>query len=304
MMSSLVDWCEDLCLSVIRVGGVPDHIGIIMDGNRRYAREHSLPSATGHTHGYLTLTRVLQWSLKVRVRAITVFAFSIDNFNRSAEEISDLLGLAQSRMSELSRRRGLIDTFGICVRIFGNVSFIKSEVRDSLARAVEYSRGQTRIHLNIAAAYTSSQELSDGARAVTDAVTAGELLADDITWKLLNQTLYTHSLHAQWRTPALLIRTSGECRLSDFLLYQAGSAHLAFLDVYWPDLNLAHFCHLLLDWQYTRLQTDARRQHDQAREHEYDTQVRRGHDMSDAAADNEHNRVHRFLHNKASHALL
>ncbi|KAG2500203.1 hypothetical protein HYH03_001783 [Edaphochlamys debaryana] len=238
------------CISMLLylLGCVPQHVAFVMDGNRRYAERRHIDKATGHTHGYGKMVDVIHWCIELGVKHITVYAFSIDNYKRSMEEVSALMHLAEEKYKELARDDGLAEREGIRMAIVGDLELPPPPVQGAAARLMRgtASLRLQRATLNVCFSYTSSEETVHAASQLQAAVRSGELLPSDVTPAAL-----TGSLRTGPSSPPvdLLIRTSGETRLSDFLLWQASHAHLCYLPVLWPDLSYLDFAQCVLSYQ-------------------------------------------------------
>ena len=213
---------------------VPVHVAIIMDGNGRWARSRGLPRAAGHRAGAQAVRRTIEAAIGCGVQWLTIYAFSSENWRRPAEEVLDLTGLLRrylrQELAEMSRE-------GVRLRVLGNPQRFDGDLQAELARAEQSTRGNTRLNLNIALSYGSRDEIVAAARAVAIAAAAGDLKPGELDEARFGQFLFT----ADMPDPDLMIRTSGEQRLSNFLLWQSAYAELVFLDVLWPDFCRADF---------------------------------------------------------------
>lgn len=213
---------------------VPVHVAIIMDGNGRWARSRGLPRAAGHRAGAQAVRKTIEAAIGCGVQWLTIYAFSSENWRRPAEEVLDLTGLLRrylrQELAEMSRE-------GVRLRVLGNPQRFDGDLQAELARAEQSTRGNTRLNLNIALSYGSRDEIVAAARAVAIAAAAGELDPGELDEARFGQFLFT----ADMPDPDLMIRTSGEQRLSNFLLWQSAYAELVFLDVLWPDFCRADF---------------------------------------------------------------
>jgi undecaprenyl diphosphate synthase len=213
---------------------VPVHVAIIMDGNGRWARSRGLPRAAGHRAGAQAVRKTIEAAIGCGVQWLTIYAFSSENWRRPAEEVLDLTGLLRrylrQELAEMSRE-------GVRLRVLGNPQRFDGDLQAELARAEQSTRGNTRLNLNIALSYGSRAEIVAAARAVAIAAAAGELDPGELDEARFGQFLFT----ADMPDPDLMIRTSGEQRLSNFLLWQSAYAELVFLDVLWPDFCRADF---------------------------------------------------------------
>jgi len=229
-------WFERLALAVVKVGRVPKHVAIIMDGNRRFARLKGLPKLEGHKGGFDKLAETLQWCRDLGVTQVTVYAFSIENFKRSAEEVEQLMELATQKFRLLVGEKDKLCEQGVRVRVLGDRARLPTHLQEVIRQAEEVTAGNRAATLNIALSYTGREEI---AQAVRGAVREGQ----PITQQSIESHLYTDS------SPDLLIRTSGETRLSDFLLWQCSHSVLYFTQVLWPDFSLLHLLGAVIFYQ-------------------------------------------------------
>jgi undecaprenyl diphosphate synthase len=209
---------------------IPRHVAIIMDGNGRWAKQRGLPRAAGHRAGAEALRRTLQAAADRGVEVLTVYAFSSENWRRSAEEIADLTALMRFY---LERELKTLEKERVRLRLIGDYSAFGPELVERLERAVERTAANTRLTLVIALNYGSQVEIAAAARKLAAKVASGEMQAGEIDEQALAGELQTNDLPEL----DLLIRTSGEVRLSNFLLWQAAYAELLFLDTLWPDFD-------------------------------------------------------------------
>lgn len=224
-----------------------------MDGNRRWARRSGLESHEGHPQGGEKLIESLQWCLEAGVRHVTVYAFSIENFKRPAREVDEIFQLALHKFHDLNDRQSLIHEKRVRVRVLGNMKMIPKDLRAAMASIMEktraYAGGPT---LNICFAYTARYDMAGAVCEVAKMVRAGEVRGEEVTEETIGACLATGYARGGERGapyPQLLVRTSGETRLSDFLLWETADAVLAFYPVLWPDLTMWDFVRLLLEYQ-------------------------------------------------------
>ena len=209
---------------------VPRHVAIIMDGNGRWAQQRGLPRVAGHRAGAEAVRRTLQAAADNGVEVLTLYAFSSENWRRSAEEISDLTALMRFY---LERELKTLQKEGVRLKLIGDYSAFGPELVERLDRALERTADNTRLTLVVALNYGSQSEIAAAARKLAGKVASGELQVDAIDEQAISSELQTRDLPEL----DLLIRTSGEVRLSNFLLWQAAYAELLFLDVLWPDFD-------------------------------------------------------------------
>jgi len=209
---------------------VPRHVAIIMDGNGRWAQQRGLPRAAGHRAGAEAVRRTLQAAADHGVEVLTIYAFSSENWRRSAEEIADLTALMRFY---LERELKTLEKEHVRLKLIGDYSAFGPDLAERLERAVERTAKNTRLTLVIALNYGSRAEIASAAQSLAARVAEGELEPADIDEQSIGAELQTRDLPEL----DLLIRTSGEVRLSNFLLWQAAYAELLFLDLLWPDFD-------------------------------------------------------------------
>jgi len=209
---------------------VPRHVAIIMDGNGRWAQKRGLPRVAGHKAGAEAVRRAMQAAVDNGVEVLTLYAFSSENWKRSSEEISDLTGLMRFY---LERELATLNKESVKLRLIGDYSAFGPDLVGRLEKAVEHTADNKRLTLVVALNYGSRAEITAAAKALAEKVVAAELSAGEIDEEKLAAQLQTHGLPEL----DLLIRTSGEVRLSNFLLWQAAYAELMFLDLLWPEFD-------------------------------------------------------------------
>jgi undecaprenyl diphosphate synthase len=217
---------------------VPRHVAIIMDGNGRWAKQRGLPRVAGHRAGAEAVRRALQAAADHGVEVLTIYAFSSENWRRSAEEISDLTALMRFY---LDRELKTLEKERVRLKLIGDYSAFGGELVERLERAVERTASNTRLTLVIALNYGSRAELAGAVRKLAGKAAAGEIDVTSIDEAAIAAELQTADLPEL----DLLIRTSGEERLSNFLLWQAAYAELLFLDTLWPDFKEQTFADAL-----------------------------------------------------------
>jgi undecaprenyl diphosphate synthase len=212
----------------------PKHVAIIMDGNGRWARERGLPRTLGHRQGVEAVRRAVRAAIELDVTYLTIFSFSSENWKRPIEEIDDLMGLMKRFI-----RRDLADLHksGVRIRVIGQRSHVDSELMTLIDEAVELTQNNDKLTLVIAFNYGSRGEIAGAARKLAEQVAAGQLQPSEITAERIAGALDTSGIP----DPDLLIRTSGEMRLSNFLLWQTAYSEFVFLNCYWPDFDKAAF---------------------------------------------------------------
>lgn len=213
---------------------LPRHVAIIMDGNGRWAGERGLPRAMGHRAGVEAVQRAVRAAIEIGIPYLTIYSFSSENWTRPPDEVDYLMYLMKRFI-----RRDLAELHHnkVRIRVIGERERVDPDMLTLIDEACELTKANTGLTLVIAFNYGSRFELAKAARHLAMEVKAGGLSPEDITPDLISQTLDT----SDFPDPDLLIRTSGEMRLSNFLLWQCAYAELVFLDVYWPDFTREHF---------------------------------------------------------------
>ncbi|MEM1020871.1 MAG: isoprenyl transferase [Pseudomonadota bacterium] len=209
---------------------VPRHIAIIMDGNGRWAKQRSLPRVAGHRKGADAVRTCVTAAIEAGVQYLTLYAFSSENWNRPADEVTDLMNLLRHY---LRREVAELNSKNVRLHFIGKRDRLAPDTLKLMESAEELTKDNTRLHMCIALNYGSQCEIVEAARALASAVKKGDLAPEDITHAHVADNLLT----AHIPDPDLIIRTSGEQRLSNFLLWQAAYAELVFLDVLWPDFD-------------------------------------------------------------------
>ena len=209
---------------------LPRHIAIIMDGNRRWAKEKVKPVSLGHKEGAKTLEKIVRYANKIGIKYITVYAFSTENWKRTEEEVSALMRLFQSYLDDYSKRA---DSENIKVKIVGNREGLSEKMKNSIDKCMERTKDNTGITFNIALNYGGRDELINAIKSIANKVKENEIKIEDIDEQLISDNLYTKGQP----DPDLLIRTSGEIRLSNFLPWQLVYSEFLFIEKYWPDFS-------------------------------------------------------------------
>ena len=211
----------------------PAHVAIIMDGNGRWARARGLPRTIGHHRGVEAVRRTVEAAGELGIGHLTLFGFSTENWGRPQDEVSELMGLLRkylrSEVAELHRN-------GVRLQVIGDRSRLKPDIVDLIANAEQVTRDNRTLHLTVALSYGARQEITAAARRLAEAVRDGGLDLEALDEEALAGRLFTSGLP----DPDLVIRTSGEKRISNFLLWQAAYAELVFIDTLWPDFTRDH----------------------------------------------------------------
>ena len=233
---------DDLEERIRLEGPVPSHVAIIMDGNGRWATERSLPRPFGHQAGMKSVREVVEASIEVGVEVLTLFAFSQENWQRPPEEIDALMTLLEDYIAQ-----ELVDlqANGVRVTVLGDLERLTPSARAAVDRIMAATTTGDRLALNLCISYSSRAELTRAARLLAEAAAHGDLDPATIDEDMVAANLLT----AAWPDPDLLIRTSGEMRISNFLLWQLAYAELYVSPVLWPDFDRQQFYEAILDYQ-------------------------------------------------------
>ena len=233
---------DDLLQRLKVHGSVPAHIAIIMDGNGRWAKGRALPRPLGHHAGMRAVREVIQGCLDADVGVLSLFAFSQENWQRPAVEIDALMSLLEEY---IAREVDNLRSKRVSVRILGDLERLAPGARQAVDRIMAETAGGEDLALNLCISYSSRAEITRAARQLAEDVAAGRLDPSDIDEDALARRLYT----APWPDPDLLIRTSGEMRISNFLLWQLAYAELYVTPVLWPDFTRRHLFEAILEFQ-------------------------------------------------------
>ena len=224
---------------------MPKHVAIIMDGNRRYSRlQGNMDVVKGHEIGVDTLEKVLDWSIELGIEIITVYAFSTENFNRPQHEVEGLMNLFVKNFKRLVDHKK-IHKNEVRVKVVGRTELIPESVREAIKEAEDATAHYNKRLFNIAIGYDGRLEIIDSFKKIIADVQAGKITIDDVDEELVSKNLYTEGLE----DPNLIIRTSGEERLSGFLLWQSSYSELYFCETLWPELRKVDFIRAIRSYQ-------------------------------------------------------
>ena len=221
---------------------LPKHIAIIMDGNRRWAKEKGLDFKQGHKQGAKTLENIVRYANKIGIRYITVYAFSTENWKRTKEEVGALMLLLQNYLDDFSKRA---DTENIKIKVLGDVTALSKGLQNSINKAIERTKDNTGIVMNVAFNYGGRAELVTTFTKIANKIKNNEINIEDIDEKLISDNLYTGGQP----DPDLLIRTSGELRTSNFLPWQLAFSEFYFISKHWPDFSEQDLNEAIIEYQ-------------------------------------------------------
>ncbi len=220
----------------------PKHIGIIMDGNRRWAKSKGLPIAMGHKEGAKTLEKIVRHANKIGIKHLTVYAFSTENWKRSEEEVGALMLLLQNYIESYSKKA---DSENIKVQFLGDTTAFKPKLQQGIKDCIERTKNNTGITFNIAINYGGRAEIIKAVKEISQDVKNNKIDIKDINEELFSSKLYTNGQP----DPDLIIRTSGEMRTSGFLTWQSVYSELLFVEKYWPDFNEQDLDDAIIEYQ-------------------------------------------------------
>lgn len=221
---------------------VPAHVAIIMDGNGRWAKKRGLPRVAGHRAGVKTVDRIMEDAVSLGIKALTLYTFSTENWKRPGLEIRALMELLHKNL--VGKREKLLKN-QVQLRVSGDLSGFPAKVRNELQATIDATQHGDRMIMNLALGYSGRGEIVAAAKTLAQRVVDGTLKIDDIDEQLFGENLSTGNLP----DPELIIRTSGEQRLSNFLLWQASYSEFYFTDVFWPDFDKDELIRAIITYQ-------------------------------------------------------
>ncbi|CAR25310.1 ditrans,polycis-polyprenyl diphosphate synthase [Lachancea thermotolerans CBS 6340] len=249
--SQVLTLCKNIFSRIIKASdNVPQHVGLIMDGNRRWAKLKHVEIKEGHNAGFHSMSRALELCYEAGVSTATVFAFSIENFKRSSAEVDSLMNLARSGIKQVVQNGEMAQKFGIKINVIGDRKLLPDDVLREVEAAETITKDNKRAVLNICFPYTGRDELLHSIKEVVQATQLGDLASSDINEAAIDRHLYTGG-----SPPVdLLIRTSGVTRLSDFLIWQVSRRDVVieFLDCLWPDFGSRQMAWILLKFAFSK----------------------------------------------------
>ncbi|XP_041004629.1 dehydrodolichyl diphosphate synthase CPT3-like isoform X1 [Juglans microcarpa x Juglans regia] len=276
IFENLVTFLRRCIFYVLSVGPFPYHIAFIMDGNRRYAKKQNFMEGNGHSVGFLALLSMLKYCYELGVKYVTIYAFSIDNFKRQPEEVQSLMDLMQLKIEGLIKEESIANCYGVRVHFIGNLKLLSEPVRLAAERAMLATANNSKAVLSVCVAYTSTNEIVRAVQksceqkweeiSILDASGSGYGLTEvvlsekDEGENLINLIdIEKHMYMAVAPDPDILIRTSGETRLSNFLLWQTAYCSLYSPYVLWPEIGFRHFLWAILNFQQNHFYLEKRR---------------------------------------------
>jgi undecaprenyl diphosphate synthase len=221
---------------------LPEHVAVIMDGNRRWAKKRLMPATYGHREGALRVKDLTKLCVDMGIKHLTIYAFSTENWGREKKEVDYLMGLL---VEFIKKELDYLNENNVKVSLLGNIEDLPEDTKSEVKRSIELTKNNTRLTLNIALSYGSRTEITDAVKKVIIDYENNKINIDEINEENFKRYLYTDNIP----DPDLLIRTSGEMRLSNFLLYQLAYTEFYFTDVMWPEFNKEEFLKAINSYQ-------------------------------------------------------
>jgi tritrans,polycis-undecaprenyl-diphosphate synthase [geranylgeranyl-diphosphate specific] len=234
----------------VKTGPIPECVGVIMDGNRRWARGEGRLFWEGHREGKAKVKEFLEWCTDIGIRNVVLYSFSAENFKRASQEVTELMRLFKEGFEELSREPTIMER-GVRIRVIGNLSTLPQEVQDVIKLVEKRTEGNRNYDLAFAIAYGGREEILHACRAIARDIQDGRIKVEDISEDVFRRHLYASDIP----DPDMVIRTSGEQRLSGFLPWQATYSELFFVDVHWPAFRRIDFLRLIRSYQQRERRT-------------------------------------------------
>ncbi|MHC1605100.1 MAG: polyprenyl diphosphate synthase [Candidatus Methanofastidiosia archaeon] len=246
MLSPVYDFYEQRLFKTVKKGKIPLHVGFILDGNRRYASSLGFNFRRGHVMGADKVEELLEWCFDIGIKIVTLYAFSTENFQRSRDEVNDIMELTGERFNKIARNRKIINN-EVRVKAIGNIEILPEDVKAAIRNAEKSTEKFTRHYLNVCIAYGSRDEVVEAVKKIASDVQSGKLLPEQITLDTLRDNMFTKKMP----DPDFIIRTGGESRLSNFLLIQAAYSELFFIDIYFPAFRKIDLLRIVREFQKT-----------------------------------------------------
>lgn len=231
-----------MTIEEIDQNNLPKHIGIIMDGNRTWARSKNLDPKLGHKQGADTLEHIVRYANKIGIKYLTVYAFSTENWNRTKEEVGALMLLLQNYLADFLKRA---DTENIQIKVLGDIKALSRGLQNSIEKSIEKTKNNTGVQLNIAFNYGGRAEIIRAVKKIAEQVKEHNIQIDEIDEELMAHNLYTNNIP----DPEIIIRTSGQIRTSNFLTWQSVYSEYVFLEKNWPDFTEENLLQAIHEYQ-------------------------------------------------------
>jgi len=227
---------------LIDKNNMPTHVAVIMDGNGRWAKKRNMPRLYGHRQGVETVRTIVQSCVDLGIKYLTLYAFSTENWKRPEDEVD---GLMRLMMEYFTKEIDKLNKKGVRVRILGNINQLSKGARDCAYDAMNITKENSVLNLNIAINYGGRDDIVNAFKQIAKKINTNQLTINDISENTISEYLYTYNMP----DPDLMIRTGGEKRLSNFLIWQLSYAELWFTDIYWPDFTKETLCNAIYDYQ-------------------------------------------------------
>ena len=221
---------------------LPNHVAVIMDGNGRWAKQRGLPRIEGHRRGANTLKEMLRYCKDLGIKTLTAYAFSTENWGRPIGEVNFLMSLFERLLQKELRE---MEAEEVCINFIGDLTPLPPSLQQEMQRSMERTKNNQGVYFNVAINYGSRHEMINACKQIAQKVQQGELSAEEIDDRTISQHLYTNGSP----DPDLLIRTSGEMRLSNFMLWQLAYTEIYVTDILWPDFNRQQFDRAIVSFQ-------------------------------------------------------
>lgn len=218
----------------VKNGEMPKHIAVILDGNRRFAKSKGLDLDSAYSYGAENAEKLLEWCLNLKIPSLTLYCLSTENLKRKKEEIEPVFKSIKKELEKVLEDERIYRE-GVKINIFGDKDLLPNDIKELIEKVEEKTRENDRFNLNLAISYGGRNEILDAVKKISREVENGNLKPEDLDEKIFEKFLYTSSL--PYPEPDIVIRTSGEERISNFLIWQTAYSELVFLDVYWPEFR-------------------------------------------------------------------
>ncbi|KAJ4714066.1 Alkyl transferase [Melia azedarach] len=258
LFGSVGSYLRRCLFRILSIGPIPDHFAFIMDGNRRYAKKLKLEEGAGHNAGFLSLISLLQYCIELEVKYMTVYAFSIDNFKRNPNQVERLMDLLLEKINWFLKEESIVNQYGVRVYFIGNLKLLSDSVRDAAEKVMNATASNSRLVLSICLAYTSRDEIVHAVEESSMDKSDEKMLQENPEIKLVDVEKNMYMAIAP--DPEIMIRSSGETRLSNFLLWQSSNCLLYSPAELWPEIGLWHLVWAVLNFQQNHSYLEKKKQ--------------------------------------------
>ncbi|KAK6241422.1 hypothetical protein SCA6_006811 [Theobroma cacao] len=249
-LSKVVRFLRKCIFSVLSVGPVPAHVAFIMDGNRRYARQHNLKEGAGHDAGFSALMSMVSYGCELGIKYFTVYAFSIDNFKRRPEEVEYIMNLMLEKIELMRRKDSIVNRYGVRIHFSGNLQLLREPIRDAAKKLMAVTANNSNALLTLCVAYTSTNEIIQAIQKSCEEKWVENQEPGRAGCGPINLVEIEKQMDMGMAPdPDIVVRTSGENRLSNFLLWQSAQSYLFSTLALWPDISFWHLVWVVLNFQ-------------------------------------------------------